>query len=119
MTARATVTLIEGRHITASDKAIIREGIEVLRTHFADEIAADPTATPDFGTVPIRRGSSPKCYFISPDPNAADLYTVEIDEVYRTDFGERRIRRIKARVRVRGIEPLTRTRSNDLFTEQV
>lgn len=70
---------IEGRHLTAADKRNILGGIEYLRNQDTCEMW-------------LRRGGSKKQYRLTPDPEIPHRYSVEIREVYSTDFGQLRHR---------------------------
>lgn len=89
---RPQVKLIEGRHITATDKRNILECIEYLRTE-------------ENHAIYLGRKGSPKRYAIGvmETPNE---YAVLVEENYRDDYGKPRQRTCRYVVQVKGIEPL-------------
>jgi len=99
----AKVTLIEGRHITAAQKSLIRGGIEFLRERFAAE--ADGQSVPDYAGVDLRRKGSPYAFTITPSSQKAGRYTVVFKSMERNDYGAWRERTATVTVDVSG-DPL-------------
>ena len=83
---RPTVALIKGRHITASDKRNILDGIDYLRETFAPFIEASPQTVPNYAGQWIKRRGSKKSYSITPT-RIGGQNTVRIREVYKNDYG--------------------------------
>lgn len=90
---RRTVKLLEGRHITATDKRNILGCIEFLRTEQNHAIW-------------MGKKGSPKRYCLGPNANEPNIYAVLIEENYRDDFGRPRSSQQKVVVEVKGIDPL-------------
>ena len=91
--ARPSVTLIEGRHLTATDKRNILASIEYLRG--VEERAAW-----------LGRPGSPKRYCLAPVEEEPARYRVIADETYRSDAGQRRTRQSRFLIEVRGVDTL-------------
>lgn len=101
---KPSVTLIDGRHITAADKRTIIQGIEWLRAEFAPSIAKAPDVVPNYGGIWIRRGGSIARYSIV--PLGGDRYNVTSRKTETTDTGRRQERSNSVTVSVAGIAPL-------------
>lgn len=93
---KRTVRLIEGLHITATDKRNILDCIEFLR---GQENHAQWLG---------RKGSS-KRYCLASDPEQANRFHVLIGETYRTDSGGKRERQSKVTIETTGVDPLPAT----------
>jgi hypothetical protein len=90
---RPSVTMIEGRHLTAADKRNILASIEYLR------------GVPD-RAVWLGRPGSPKRYCLAPVEGDPARYRVVAEETYRSDAGQRRTRQSRFLIEVQGIDPL-------------
>ena len=90
---RPSVTMIEGRHLTAADKRNILGSIEYLRG--VEERAAW-----------LGRPGSPKRYCLAPIEGEPARYRVIAEETYRSDAGQRRTRQSRFLIEVRGVGPL-------------
>lgn len=90
---RPSVTMIEGRHLTAADKRNILASIEYLRG--VSERA-----------VWLGRPGSPKRYCLAPVEGDPARYRVVAEETYRSDAGQRRTRQSRFLIEVRGADPL-------------
>ena len=103
---KPTVCLIEGLHITATDKRNILDCIEYLRT---EENHAQWLG---------RKGSA-KRYCVTSDPETPNRFYVLIGETYRTDSGGRRERQSTVIIETTGGDPLPaaswRIDQGDLF----
>lgn len=93
MSARPAVILIEGLHLTASDRRSILECIEFLRGE-------------DNHAMWLGRKGSPKRYCLAPVEDQPNRYRVLIETSYRADHGAKRKRQGVYLVDVRGVEPL-------------
>lgn len=106
--ARPSVTIIEGRHLTAADKRNILASIEYLRG--MRERA-----------VWLGRPGSPKRYCLAPVEGEPDRYRVITEETYRSDAGKRRTRQSRFLIEVRGVDSLPpgdwSGAQRDLFSE--
>lgn len=90
---RPSVTMIEGRHLTAADKRNILASIEYLRG--VEERA-----------VWLGRPGSPKRYCLAPVEGEPARYRVIAEETYRSDTGQRRARQSRFLIEVRGVDSL-------------
>ena len=87
------ISMITGRHLTATDKRNILACIEYLREQ-------------DHHDQWLNRKRSPKQYHITPDSEKPNIYNVRVLEKYTTDWGEKRQRKSNFTVEAKGIEPL-------------
>lgn len=105
---RPSVTMIEGRHLTAADKRNILASIEYLRG--VEERA-----------VWLGRPGSPKSYCLAPVEGEPSRYRVIAEETYRSDTGQRRARQSCFLIEVRGVDSLSPGdwfgAQRDLFSE--
>lgn len=105
---RPSVTMIEGRHLTAADKRNILGCIEFLREQTER-------------AVWMARPGSNKRYCLAPVENQPTRFRVIAEETYRSDAGQRRTRQSRFLIEVRGVEPLPSgdwsVGQRDLFTE--
>lgn len=105
---RPSVTMIEGRHLTAADKRNILGCIEFMR------YAAKRGGW-------MGRPRSPKRYCLAPVEGEPTRYRVIAEETYRSDAGQRRTRQSRFVIEVRGVAPLPpgdwSDAQRDLFTE--
>jgi hypothetical protein len=105
---RPSVTMIEGRHLTAADKRNILAFIEYLRG--VEERA-----------VWLGRPGSPKRYCLAPVEEEPARYRVIAEETYRSDAGQRRTRQSRFVIDVRGVDSLPpgdwSGTQRDLFSE--
>ena len=90
---KPAVRLIEGLHITATDKRNILDCIEYLRGE-------------DNHAQWLGRKGSSKRYCLSSDPVQANRFHVLIGEIYRTDSGAKRERQSKVVIETTGVDPL-------------
>lgn len=105
---RPSVTMIEGRHLTAADKRNILASIEYLRG--VEERA-----------VWLGRPGSPKRYCLAPVEGETGRYRVIVEETYRSDAGQRRTRQSRFLIEVWGVDSLPpgdwSGAQHDLFSE--
>ena len=87
------ISMITGRHLTATDKRSILECIEYLREQ-------------DHHDQWLGRKRSPKQFRITPDSEKPNIYDVRILENYTTDWGEKRQSKSSFTVEAKGIDPL-------------
>lgn len=118
---RPSVSLIEGRHITAADKRSILDGVEYLRSSFASVVRASADIVPNYKDIWLRRAGSSKRYSVDPCPDHVGRYRVIIREAYRDDYGTKRSREARVMVELRGIAPLhlPTWAATDLFAAEV
>ena len=90
---RPSVTMIEGRHLTAADKRNILASIEYLRG-IAER------------AVWLARPGSSKRYCLAPVDGDPARYRVIAEESYRSDGEQRRTRQSHFLIEVRGVAPL-------------
>ena len=95
MSARPSVRLIEGLHLTVADKRSILECVEFLRGEVNHAMW-------------LGRKGSPKRYCLAPVEDQPNRYRVLIETSYRADHGTKRKRQGVYLVEVRGVEPLPR-----------
>lgn len=105
---RPSVTMIEGRHLTAADKRNILECIEFIR------YAANRA-------VWLGRPGSRKRYCFAPVDGDPARFRVLAEETYRSDAGQRRTRQFRYLIEVRDVDPLPpgdwSAVQDDLFAE--
>lgn len=90
---KPTVRLIEGLHITATDKRNILDCIEYLRSE-------------NNHAQWLGRKGSAKRYCLASDPDHAGRFHVLIGESYRSDSGQKRERQSKVIIETTGVAPL-------------
>ena len=103
--SRATITLIEGLHITAADKRSIKDGIEHLRERFAKFAQISPETEPNYGGIWLRRSGSRKRYRIDPCPAQINRYRVIIRETDTNSYGRKFDRDTTVLIDIVGLEP--------------
>ncbi|PHR20342.1 MAG: hypothetical protein COA37_15520 [Hoeflea sp.] len=90
------ISLIEGLHLTATDKCNILACIEYQR----DQHPAT------WGVDWLGRKASPKRYTVAPVPETPNRYEVRIRENYRNDYGCPCERTARVVIETKGVDPL-------------
>lgn len=103
---KPSVSLVEGRHITAADKRNILASIEYLRTTFAFFVEASPQTVPNYAGQWVGRKGSKKRYSLSPCPEVQGRIRVVIRETDSNDYGRKLDRDWRVTVTVSGVAPL-------------
>lgn len=104
--AKHSVTLIEGSHLTATDKRNILSAIEFLREKFSDFIDYSPATVPNYGAMKLKRKGWRKTYVLDPCPKTPNVYTVTIHSNETNAYGMPLYRAATVRVQVKGADPL-------------